>query len=131
MKENEVLQLSPLNLAFVGDAVYGLYIKQHLVQAHDFKTGELTKRANYFLRATTQAKIFEYLLPTLTEKEQEDARRCRNAHVNNKAKSATLSDYKRATALEGVFGFLQLVEEHERLEELLEASLNFKEDTQK
>jgi len=131
MKENEVLQLSPLNLAFVGDAVYGLYIKQHLVQAHDFKTGELTKRANYFLRATTQAKIFEYLLPTLTEKEQEVARRCRNAHVNNKAKSATLSDYKRATALEGVFGFLQLVEEHERLEELLEASLNFKEDTQK
>ncbi|MBQ4049436.1 MAG: Mini-ribonuclease 3 [Clostridia bacterium] len=131
MKENEVLQLSPLNLAFVGDAVYGLYIKQHLVQAHDFKTGELTKRANYFLRATTQAKIFEYLLPTFTEKEQEVARRCRNAHVNNKAKSATLSDYKRATALEGVFGFLQLVEEHERLEELLEASLNFKEDTQK
>lgn len=127
MKENEVLQLSPLNLAFVGDAVYGLYIKQKLVECHDFKTGELTKRSNYFLRATTQAKIFEFLLPLFTEKEQEVARRCRNAHVNNKAKSATLSDYKRATALEGVLGFLQLVGETERLVVLLDKCLEFKE----
>ncbi len=128
MTEAEVLQLSPLNLAFVGDAVYGLYVKERLVERHDLKTGGLTKMTNFYLRAITQARIYEWLHDRLTPREQEVARRCRNAHVNNKAKNASLSDYRKATALEGVFGFLRLVGEKDRLYELLGLSLEYKEE---
>jgi len=128
MRECDVIALSPLNLAFIGDAVYGLYVKERFVTTHDYKTNELTKQTNYYLKAVTQAKILEMLLPELTQKEQDVARRCRNAHVNNKAKNASLTSYKKATALEGVFGYLYLVGEKERLVYLLDKNQEYKED---
>jgi len=128
MKECDVVQLSPLNLAFIGDAIYGLYIKEQFVKNHDFKTGELTRQTNFYLKAVTQAKIYENLFPLFSEKEQEVAKRCRNSHVNNKAKNASISAYKRATALEGVFGYLYLIGDKERLEHLLGLCLEYREE---
>ena len=120
MESKEVNQLNPLSLAFLGDSVFTLFIREYLVSHSDSKSGALHKVASGYVCARSQAIMLDALSEIFTEKEKEIARRCRNAHNTSKAKNAGLSDYKKATALEGVFGYLRLVGEDERLKELME-----------
>lgn len=119
MNENEIAQMNPVTLAFVGDAVFSLYVRRALVVDHDYKASELTRRANRTVSAVLQSKMFDALSPDFTERETEIARRGRNAHTPSHAKNAALSDYKRATALEAVFGYLYLSGQNERLEQMM------------
>ncbi len=119
MERKDANQISALSLAFLGDAVFTLYIRDYLVNNNDGKSGLLHLEASKYVCAKSQAKMYETLLEELTEEESEIARRCRNAHNTSKAKNAGLSDYKRATALEGLLGYLKLVGDEERLNYLM------------
>lgn len=116
--DEKINQLNPVVWAFVGDAVFSLYVRAMLANKYDFKSGELTKRTSLYVKATAQSAMLEIVTPFLTATESDIVKRARNCHTGSKAKNAGLMDYKRATALEGLFGWLYLNNQHERLNQL-------------
>lgn len=123
MEENKANQLNPLSLAFVGDAVFTLFVRTKLAVEHDNKAGTLHLLANRYVKATAQATIEDTLAPLFTQRESDIARRARNHHNSTKAKNATLADYKKATAFEAVLGYLTLTDQHERAREFMEKAI--------
>ena len=111
-------QMNPVVLAFVGDAVYTLYVRQSLALSSGYKTGELNKRASEVVSAHGQSERVERVLPLLSEEEGDIYRRGRNAKKLTKSKNATVAEYSRSTGLEAVVGYLYLTGQTERLKEL-------------
>ena len=111
--------LSPLSLAFVGDAVYTLYAREKVIQHSDAKNGVLHGEATKIVKASGQAKSADALAGLLTEEEAGVFRRAKNSKVHSVAKHATIGDYKKATAFEALIGFLYLSGQDERLKFLL------------
>lgn len=112
-------EMSPLTLAFLGDGVYELFVREYLVNKGSCPVKKLHSRAVELVRCEAQAKaLSEKLWPLLTEEEQAAALRGRNAHVGHVPKNAEVSDYHGATALETLFGYLYLKGELSRLREL-------------
>ncbi|HHV50585.1 MAG TPA: ribonuclease III [Clostridiales bacterium] len=108
--EVDVRTLSPLTLAFVGDGVYELMVREMLASQANRPNGELHKLSVNLVRAEAQSAAMETLLPLLTEQEEAVYRRGRNAHTQRSG-----SDYHRATGLEALFGYLYLTGNIERL----------------
>lgn len=119
VEESKVVQLSPVSLAFLGDAVFSLYVRERLIAESDCKSGELTKRSCAFVKASAQSEMLSFIEEKLTDEEKDVVRRGRNTHTSGKAKNATLSDYRRATAFEALLGHLYLCGEKERLDEIM------------
>ena len=111
--------LSPVVLAFVGDAVYSLYVREKLVLGTDFKTGTLQKLSSRQVSAKWQSELIERLLPALTEEEADIFRRGRNAKKSTRSRHASVGEYNRSTGFEALIGYLYLTGRHERIEELL------------
>ena len=111
--------LSPSVLAFVGDAVYGLYVRTKLSEINR-PSGELHKLSVEYVKATAQAKAFSVIEPVLNEKEMEIFKRGRNFHTNSTPKSASNKEYHTATGLETLFGYLHLSGEKARTDELFQ-----------
>lgn len=111
--------LSPSVLAFVGDAVYGLYVRTALAEVNR-PSGELHKMSVKLVNASAQAKAFSLLEPVLTEKEISVFKRGRNFHTSSTPKSATGGEYHTATGLECLFGFLYLSSQKDRADELFQ-----------
>ena len=109
-----------IELAFLGDAEFTRYVRYRLVSESAGKAGALTGAANRLVSAVFQSYYFTELSGELSEAEADVARRARNAHVPAHAKNAGMADYKRATALEAVFGWLSLSGDRERLEFLMD-----------
>lgn len=107
-------------LAYVGDAVYTLFVRKKLALSSDGKAAELERHATERVRAESQARLVAALLPHLTEEEAGVYRRARNAKKNTRAKHATAGEYSMSTGFEAVIGFLYLTGRTERLNELLE-----------
>lgn len=105
--------VSPLNLAFVGDGVYELMVRERLVCLANRPNKELHKEAVKQVRAEAQAAALDKLMPLLSEEEAAVYRRGRNAHT---ARSG--GDYHKATGLEALFGFLYLSGRIDRIREL-------------
>lgn len=112
--------LSPLNLAFIGDTVFDLFVREALVCEANRPVNKLHKQATQMVKAQAQAAFAEKIMPMLTEEELAVFKRGRNAHTNHKAKNASEGDYHYATAVEALFGYLYLSGEMERLRELFE-----------
>ena len=124
----EILKLSNLGLAHLGDAVYELLVRSWLC-AHGKATGKgLHRAAVELVRAESQAERSEKILPLLTEEELTVFRRGRNAHVHSIPHSASRSDYLKATALESLFGYLYLQGKTERINELFNAMIEVTRD---
>ena len=117
-------QLSPLTLAFVGDAVFDLFVRERLVCLANRPANRLHSLAVSLVKASSQARAAKRLSEKLSEKELSVLKRGRNAHTNHKAKNASESDYHYATGLEALFGFLYLSGESDRLRELFELTLD-------
>ncbi len=115
--------LSPSVLAFVGDAVYGLYVRTYLSEVNR-PSGELHKLSVKLVNATAQAKAFKLIEEFLTEKELSVFKRGRNFRTGNTPKNSTGSEYHTATGLETLFGFLYLSGENERAKELFNIICN-------
>ncbi len=112
--------LSPGTLAFMGDAVYELYVRQRLVERANMPVNKLHKLAVEKVRASFQSNAYSVIEAQLTEEEQNIWKRGRNANNIRAPKNADLVEYRRATGLEALFGYLFLLGRRERLEELFE-----------
>ncbi len=111
--------LSPLTLAFTGDAVFSLYIREMLVCEANRPVGQLHKLSVTWVKAEAQSKGMHAILPLLTEKETEVFKRGRNAHTSHTPKNQSGCDYHYATGFEALVGYLYLKGEEERLRFLL------------
>lgn len=110
--------LSPLTLAFVGDGVYDLFVRESLVCEANRPVKELNKLKVEQVRCQAQAKLMQTIEPMLTEEEAAVYRRGRNAHTGHTPKNATGADYHAATGLEALLGYLYLCDRIERIREL-------------
>ena len=113
--------LSPLALAFVGDGVYDLFVRERLVCEANRPVKKLNEEKVSIVRCSSQAKLVEKLMPILTEEELDVLKRGRNAHTQHIPKNATSADYHSATALEALLGYLYLAGRIERIRELLKS----------
>ncbi len=112
-------EMSPLTLAFLGDGVYELLVREYLVSQGSCPVKKLHSRAVEWVRCEAQSSaLAETLWPVLTEEEKSVALRGRNAHVGHVPKNAKVGEYHGATALEALFGWLYLKGEAGRLREL-------------
>lgn len=121
MTEKEAQSYSPNILAFYGDSVYETLVRRRVVEHHQTNAGRLHELAVEQVRASYQSEAVNVIEPLLTEKEKDILRRGRNAGGISIPKSAKPSEYRRATALEALFGYLALSEQSERIEELFNA----------
>ena len=111
--------LSPLTLAFTGDAVFSLFVREMLVCEANRPVGQLHKLSVNWVKAEAQSKGMRAILPLLTEKETEVFKRGRNAHTSHTPKNQSGCDYHYATGFEALVGYLYLKDEAERLNLLL------------
>ncbi len=112
---------SPLALAFVGDCVYELFVRERLACGGNCPPGKLHARSVESVRCEAQSAAAERLRSLLTEEEAAVLRRGRNANPGHRPKNAEAADYRMATALESLFGYLYLKGELSRLRTLFEA----------
>lgn len=110
--------LSPLTLAFVGDGVYDLLVRQYLVDKGNRPVGELNKEKVQIVNCRSQSEAIKKILPNLTEEETSIFKRGRNASPKTTAKNGTVGDYHNATGLEALFGYIYLKGDTDRLEEI-------------
>ena len=120
MEEAKAKNLNSVVLAFVGDAVYSLYVREKLTFLSDAKAGELNKLATSEVNATSQAEFVQSIIDILTEEEIAVFKRARNAKKATKAKHASVADYNNATGFEAVLGYLYLIGDAERIKYLLQ-----------
>lgn len=111
--------ISPLTLAFIGDAVFSLYIREMLVCDANRPVGKLHTLSVKWVKAEAQSKGMHAILSLLTEKETEVFKRGRNAHTSHTPKNQSGCDYHYATGFEALVGYLYLKDENERLTLLL------------
>ena len=114
---------SPLALAYIGDAVYSLIIRSVVMADGNASVDKLHKETSRLVCAGAQAKLYEVLPPRLTEKEMDIMRRGRNAKSATMAKNATAGEYRKATGVEALAGYLYLTGEMQRLYELIRTGL--------
>ena len=119
LEKAKASQINPVNLAFLGDAVYSLYVREKLVQSGTGKAGDLQRASSKVVSAKGQSEFLERVLPLLTQDEEEIYKRGRNAKKATKSKSASVAEYARSTGFEAVLGYLYLTGQEERINELL------------
>ena len=117
-EEVDINLLSPLTWAYVGDAVYELYVRTNLVNKTKLKPHKLHIETIKYVKAKAQADILKRIEKNLTEKELEIVRRGRNAENHHLPKNADPADYMYSTAFEGLIGYLYLTKQDERLKEI-------------
>ena len=125
--EEEVKMLSPLVWAYVGDSVYEMFIRVHLVNHSNAKPHKLHMESIQYVKAKAQADTLEKLQDHLTEAEKDIVRRGRNVQDHHIAKNANVADYAMSTAFEALIGYLYLTNQDERLKEILDLCIIVKE----
>ncbi len=121
--EKQINQMSPLTWAYVGDAVYELYVRSYLIDTTNLKPNNLHKESIKYVKARAQAEILSNLQEILTEEERDVVRRARNTQNHHLPKNANVQEYMYATALEGLIGYLYLTKQTKRLDELFKLIL--------
>lgn len=110
---------SPTVLAYLGDAVFELYVRSMLIGGANKPVNELNRQAREIVRAEAQAGMYHRVVEDLTAEEQAVLKRGRNARTTT-SRSASVSDYRHATGLEALFGYLFITGDHERISWLFE-----------
>ncbi len=122
-KEVDIKTYSPLTLAFIGDSIFDVIIRTVVVERGNRAPQGLHQSKSKVVKAETQAAMAEALLDELTPMEQSIYRRGRNAKSYTSAKNATLADYRKATGLEALIGYLYLNNEEDRMIYLVKKGL--------
>lgn len=107
-----------LTLAYLGDSVFSLMVREYVVKTYNFKPNQLNKKANEVVCARTQAEIMKQLKLNLTDEELDVVIRARNSHTNNKAKNSTQEEYNLATQFEALLGFWYLSNQENKLKNM-------------
>jgi ribonuclease-3 family protein len=123
-KEVDIRTYSPLTLAFIGDSVYDLIIRTIIVERGNRTPNSLHKSKSAVVKAQTQAAFMEAAAELLTEEEEGVYRRGRNAKSYTTAKNATIADYRKATGMEALLGYLYLQGKEDRILELVKKGLH-------
>ncbi len=119
ISEENLDMMSSQKLAFIGDAVYELMVRQKIINSHDENIGHLNKLKVKNVCCTAQSDLYEKIKDSLTEKENEIYKRGRNAYVSHSPKNISPAIYHRATGIEALFGYLYLNSQLERLHEFI------------
>ena len=128
ISQEELMEMSPLQLAYIGDSVYDLMVRSSLLKDRG-KLHFMHLSATGKVNAVSQARTLQNILPHLNDEELDYVRRGRNAHARHAApKSATSADYATATGFETLFGFLYVKGREDRLRELYSLSQSIKSD---
>lgn len=122
--ETDINLLSPLTWAYVGDSVYELLIRTHLVNKTKLKPHSLHIEAIKYVKAKSQADILKKLEEYLTEEEKDIVRRGRNAENHHLPKNANVEEYMYSTAFEALIGYLYLCKKDDRLKEIFDLILD-------
>jgi ribonuclease-3 family protein len=118
-------QLSPISLAFMGDAVYEQLVREYIIRkTSTLQPSKLHKQSVEIVNASAQAKAVARITTLLSTEEQDIIRRGRNANSSHIPKNANPLDYRHATGLEALFGYLFLCDEHKRITEIFELIIN-------
>lgn len=126
--KNIDLQKVPVQtLAFIGDSVYDLYIRCYLASLSNEKTRKLHEKATKFVSARAQAGIMDKIISKLTDEEVLIYKRGRNTNINT-SKHAEAIEYKKATGLETLIGYLYLTNNKQRIEEIISLIIKLKEE---
>ena len=119
----DIRTYSPLALAYIGDGIYDLVIRNLIVRHGNCQPNELHKRTSALVKASAQSALIDKLMDKLTEEELAVYKRGRNAKSYTMAKNATMKDYRKATGFEALMGYLYLQGETERLVSLVREGL--------
>ena len=119
----DVKEVNVKTLAYVGDVVYELYIREHVISNSHEQVNKLHKKTVKYVSAKAQAKIVDALTDVLTQQEKDIIRRGRNAEANTIPKNTDVITYKIATGFEALIGYLYLDKQQDRLNELINKSI--------
>lgn len=122
-KEEDIRTYSPLTLAYIGDCIYDVIIRTVVVERGNRSVNQLHKTVVRYVNAGTQARMIEALQEYLTDEEQGIYRRGRNAKSSSTAKNASVTDYRKATGMEALLGYLYLKDEMGRAIELVKRGI--------
>lgn len=120
----EANEKSPINLAYIGDAVYEIYIRKYTLLHFRGKVNEINKKTISFVKATSQSHVMNSIMGELDEDEIRIVKRGRNQSPKTIPKNTDLRDYKMATGFEALLGYLYLTGHIERLEAIIARTIN-------
>lgn len=122
-KNVDLKTYSPLTLAYIGDSVFDICVRTYILKDGNTTANKLHNYSKKYVNATSQSKMYKYILEKVSEEELAILKRGRNANSHSSAKNSTLIDYKNATGLEALFGYLYLKSDTKRILELFEMCL--------
>ncbi len=116
-----ILEKNSLVLAYIGDAIYELYVRKHIIDKNINKGNDLQIESKKYVSATNQARFLKVMIEDniFSEEEIDILKRARNAKSNSHPKHTDILTYKHATALEALIGYHYLNEDNERIEKLM------------
>ena len=125
-------QMQALARAYIGDSIYDIMSREYVMKNHLGKINDLHRTVSTLVSARAQASFMKHILENniLTDIEESIYIRGKNQKNNSKAKNASIMEYKLATGLEAVFGYLYLEKNFERLEEMFNYIINLYEEKQ-
>lgn len=119
LDESSFKEVSPIMLAFIGDAVHTFFVRDQVVKSGNLKLKDYHKKSANLCKASAQAQKLDQIYSLLLPNEVDVVRRARNVKVNTIAKNSTLETYKKATSYEALIGYLYLQGNFKRLKEVL------------
>ena len=122
--KQDIKTISTSALAYLGDSVLEICVRKYLVEEGLATSAHLNSEALKYVRASAQAEAVKRIIPMLTEEESAVFRRGRNVGHTSTPKSASVSEYRMATGMEALFGYLYLLDRHERIAELFREAYN-------
>ncbi len=123
LPETDIKSYSPLTLAFIGDSIFDLIIRTSVVESGNAPVNKLHNRASKLVQASAQAELYHLIKDQLSEEETMIYKRGRNAKSFTSAKNAGVVEYRTATGLEALMGYLYLTDQMNRLLELIKPQI--------
>ncbi|SEU30569.1 Mini-ribonuclease 3 [Paenibacillus sp. NFR01] len=121
----EARLLPPIVLAYIGDAIYEVAVRQYLISLPNLRPNHLHRTATGLVSAKAQSTILAFLEPSLTEEEKDTVRKGRNAKSGSVPKNADVLEYRHATAFECLIGYLYYTGQQERIRELAHSGIEY------
>jgi ribonuclease-3 family protein len=122
--EHKANEYSPLALAYIGDAVYEIFIRTYVLNKGNAPVNKLHKASREMVRASAQAKLYYIIEPELSEEEKDVLRRGRNAKSISTPKNADMTEYRHATGLEALIGYLYIQGNINRISQLIDLGMD-------
>lgn len=127
--EVDIRLYSPLSLAYIGDSIFDMCVRTYILKKANIPPNKLHNRAKKYVNATSQSIMYKHIIQLVSDEEVAILKRGRNANSNSVAKNSTIADYRNATGLEALFGYLYLKGETKRILQVFKMCLEgLKED---